>query len=144
MKDAGTDGIREFVVDASVTLAWCFEEERSEYAKSVLHLLGRDACAYAPSIWPLEVANALLVGERRKRISPAGSNWFIQELLAFRIQVEALSVPDMTAIVVFARAYSLSVYDASYLNLAYRRTIPLATLDSNLKRAARDAGVEVL
>lgn len=143
-RDAGTEDIRQFVLDASVTLAWCFEEERGDYAKSVLSLLGGGASAHVPAIWPLEVANALLVGERRKRITAAGSNWFLQELLTFRIEVEPLRAEQAGRIMLFARAHSLTVYDASYLALAYRRALPLATADLNLRRAAKDAGVDLL
>jgi len=61
------DGTKRFVLDASVTLAWCFPDEGSKHTEAILDLLADGAEAIAPPIWPLEVANALLVGERRKR-----------------------------------------------------------------------------
>jgi predicted nucleic acid-binding protein len=68
----------------------------------------------------------------------------MQELIGFCIEIEPLAAEQAGSIMVFARAHCLSIYDASYLALAYRRALPLATLDSNLKRAAKDAGVELL
>jgi hypothetical protein len=68
MKAAAT---KRFVVDASMTLAWCFSDESTAFTESVLDLLANGAEAIAPAIWPFEVANALLMGERRKRVTPA-------------------------------------------------------------------------
>jgi len=143
MRGAGTNH-RSFVLDASVVLAWCFEDERGEYAESVLEIVEGTVDVYAPSIWPLELRNGFLVAERRKRITVAQSTSFIQKIRSFNVQIEFGGIEELDHALLFARLYSLTVYDATYLSLAYRRGLPLATLDSNLRRAAKDAGVDLL
>jgi predicted nucleic acid-binding protein len=133
-----TDG---FVLDCSVTMAWCFDDEATPYTDGVRDSLA-DMRAVVPSIWPLEVANATIVGERRKRLDEARSQRFIVLLEALPIIVD-----DETAKQAFsdishlARAYQLSAYDASYLELAIRRGLPLACLDGKLRTAATASGV---
>lgn len=131
----------EFILDNSVAMAWGFEDEAEPYAKALLDLMPT-ARAYVPSLWPLEVANALLVGERRRRISPADTAKFLSLLGAFPITVDdettAKAWGDTLGL---ARAHHLSAYDAAYLELAMRRGLPLATLDSKLKDAAAALGV---
>lgn len=130
-----------FVLDASVTLAWAFEDEGGEYARDVLMRLEREeACTTA--LWPLEVSNGLLVAERRDRIDPAASTRFTRLLLSLPIVVESVErrrVFEQTR--VLARRGSLSAYDAHYLDLAIRHGIPLATLDQELRKAAENEGV---
>jgi predicted nucleic acid-binding protein len=135
--------LTRFVLDASVTLAWCFEDEASPYAEAVLEKLAPGA-AVVPSIWPLEVANALLVAERRKRLTRAKVTRFLQVLRSLPIVVDSEGgARALDTVLDLARAHGLSVYDAGYLELALRDGLPLATLDERLKRAARQAGVEV-
>ncbi len=124
------DGI---VIDGSVTMAWCFPDEDSPYATAVLKSV-QSYTICVPSIWPLEVANCLLVGERRQRLTQARSAQFIQLLAAFPIIVEPNPEPDPAEhtfrdILALARTQNLSAYDASYLSLAMRLGVPLATLD---------------
>jgi predicted nucleic acid-binding protein len=130
-----------FVLDASVTLAWAFEDEGGEYAREVLARLEREeACTTA--LWPLEVSNGLLVAERRDRIKPADSARFTSLLLALPIVVEPVDrrrVFEQTR--VLARRWNLSAYDAHYLELAIRYGIPLATLDDGLRQAAEEEGI---
>jgi predicted nucleic acid-binding protein len=131
----------EFVVDCSVTLAWCFHDEKDPYADAVA--AGFPAVqAFVPSLWPLEVANALLMGERRKRSTQADTaSW-----LAF-LNSLPISVDDETTTRAWgdtlnlARSHNLSAYDAAYLELALRRGLPLATLDNRLKAVAGAVGV---
>jgi predicted nucleic acid-binding protein len=132
----------EFVLDASITLAWFFDDETDPYADAVEDAL-TTATAFVPSLWYLEVANALLVGERRKRTTEAKVTQFLSLLKQLPI------VPDdETAYrawqesLVLARAHDLSVYDASYLELAMRHGLPLASNDAKLKAAAKSVGVE--
>ena len=131
-----------FVLDASVTLAWAFEDEGGEYARDVLgRLEGEEACTTA--LWPLEVSNGLLVAERRDRIEPAAAARFARLLLALPIVVEPVDrrrVFEQAR--VLARRWDLSAYDAHYLELAIRYGIPLATLDEKLRKAAEKEGVE--
>jgi predicted nucleic acid-binding protein len=131
----------EFVLDCSVTLAWFYEDESDAYAESVEDSL-TEAVAFVPAIWWLEVANALVVGERRKRTTEAKVTGFLTLLGAMPIQADSETVirawQDSLGL---ARAHNLSVYDASYLELALRRGLPLATLDKGLKAAAKAIGI---
>jgi predicted nucleic acid-binding protein len=130
-----------FVLDCSLTVAWFFEDEANAYAQAVEDSL-RTASAVVPALWPLEVANALVVGERRKRATEAKVTTFLGLLRSLPITTD-----DETASrawhesIHLARTHHLSVYDAVYLELALRRGLPLATLDDKLKAAAGAAGV---
>jgi predicted nucleic acid-binding protein len=126
----------EFILDTSVAMAWCFEDEANPYADAVLDSL-IDNAALAPSIWPLEVGNVLLVAERRKRISQSDSMRFLELLNSLPIKVEILSEQRMfEAILNLARKQKISSYDASYLDLALQTGLKLATLDQPLRKAA--------
>jgi len=132
-----------FVLDASVTLAWAFEDERDAMAERVLDELERSEAA-TPHVWPLEVANALVVAERRGRISPADANRFGALLLDLPLVVDPLERRrPLTEVRRLARAHGLTAYDASYLELALRLGVPLATGDRALAAAARDTGVDL-
>jgi predicted nucleic acid-binding protein len=129
--------IKRFVVDNSVVMVWCFEDETSDYADKVLESLA-DAVAIVPAIWTLEVANTLLVAERRQRLSESKSTQFIQLLRTLPIQVIQEPFPLRNdEIITLAREQRLSSYDAAYLDLAKREAVPLATLDKSLRRAAK-------
>lgn len=131
-----------FVLDASVTLAWAFEDERDSRAERVLDRVSGSE-AIVPSIWPLEIANALLVAERRRRIKPQDANRLTHLLLALPIVVDPVERRrPMEAVRRLARTHALSSYDASYLELALRLGIPIATLDTRLAAAAQSAGAE--
>ena len=134
----------DFVIDNSVVMAWCFQDETSQYADDILDRLENTA-GFAPSIWPLEVCNVLLVAERKRRISEAGSTRFIALLAELPIIVEQES-PDrmIKEIFALARKHRLSSYDASYLDLAMRKGFPIATLDKGLLAAAKRSEVPVL
>jgi len=133
-----------FVLDTSVALAWCFEDETSAAADGILDLLVSSE-GIVPAIWPVEVGNALLAGERRRRITPAETGRSLELLRNLNIHVEntgpGLHVEDLEAV---ARSQRLSVYDAAYLSLAIREGIPLATLDRALAQAARRVGISLL
>jgi predicted nucleic acid-binding protein len=133
---------RRFVVDTSVVMAWCFKDEGTPYADRVLESLTA-ASALVPPIWPLEVVNVLLAAERRKRLTEADSLRFITLLNQLPIRVELPSSTEslMIRILPMARKYGLSSYDASYLDLAMRNGLPLATLDKKLQAAATKAKV---
>ncbi|TVR66324.1 MAG: PIN domain-containing protein [Gemmatimonadales bacterium] len=133
-----------FVLDASVVLSWAFEDERDASALRVLERL-RESEAVTSSIWPLEVSNALLAAQRRGRIDPADAARFASHLLVLPIVVEPVerraSLVDLRRL---AQDHDLSSYDASYLDVALRRGIPLATMDMALSRAAESAGVALV
>ena len=129
------------VLDGSVALAWCFPDEKAPYPQAVLDSLAT-ARAVVPSVWPLEVANALLVGERRKRSTQADTAHWIAFLRSLPITVDPETVARAWGdTLTLARAQSLTEYDAAYLELALRRGLPLATLDDQLKAAVAAVGV---
>jgi predicted nucleic acid-binding protein len=133
-----------FVLDCSVTMAWCFEDEASLYADQVLERLAEEE-ALVPSLWALEVSNVLIVGERRKRIQPADSARFLAMLSDLPIRMEQ-DIPGRTfhTVLPLAREQRLSAYDAAYLELALRRGIPIATTDTKVRPAAQALGVPLL
>lgn len=134
----------DFVVDNSVVMAWCFQDETSQYADYVLDRL-EEATAFVPSIWSLEVGNVLLVAERKDRISEADSARFISLLSELPIIVEQESPERMIGeIFTLAREHKLSSYDASYLDLAMRKGLSIATLDKNLLAAVKRCKVPIL
>lgn len=129
------------VLDASVTLAWAFEDEGNGYPDSVLESL-IEAEASVPIIWPLEVGNALLAAERRGRLNQAATVQFLALLWQLPIVVEPERPERMLGeILSLAREQGLSTYDATYLHLAMRQGVPLATTDELLRQAATRAGV---
>jgi predicted nucleic acid-binding protein len=131
----------EFVLDGSVTLAWAFDDETSPYTEAVADSLDKIP-AIVPQLWPLEVANGLLVGARHKRTTEAKVAAFLTLLAKLPIAVD-----DQTALRAWqetlhlAQAQNLSAYDAAYLELAMRHDMPMATIDEQLKRAAAVVGV---
>lgn len=128
---------QQFVLDNSVAMAWCFEDERGQYSISVLRILGMCE-AFVPSFWPLEVGNALIVAERRKRIDKVESDKFIERLNLFPINIEIHDPKRIfSEIVPLAREHQLSTYDAAYLDLALRRNLPIAALDASIVKAAK-------
>src|ERR1700674_4334140 len=132
------DDTRQFVLDASVAVAWCFEDESTKFTESVLSLLANGAEALVPSIWPLEIANALLIAERRKRITLARSTALLLQIAGLPVSVWPIDAKQaFEQILPIARHQSLSEYDAAYLDLAVRRGLPLATLDGQLRRSAK-------
>jgi len=129
------------VVDCSVTMAWCFEDECDELADAVLDSLA-DGEAWVPSLWPLEVANVLVAAERRRRLTAADSARFIELLMGLPIVVDDRSHERaLSQVLAAARQLGISVYDASYLELAMRLGATLATRDAQLQAAAAAAGV---
>jgi predicted nucleic acid-binding protein len=131
----------QFVVDASIVMAWCFADEVDIYADNVLDAL-TTAKAFVPSIWPLEIGNVLLAAERRKRLSEADSSRFLTLLSQLPITMEPEPPQRMLReILALARECRLSTYDASYLDLAMRSGLPIATNDESLRKAAKKVRV---
>jgi predicted nucleic acid-binding protein len=131
------------VIDASVALAWCFPDEASDYADSVLLALENET-AIVPAIWAVELANALLVGERRKRIHQPEVRRFVELVMGLSVvQDGQASANTVSNIVPLGREYNLSAYDAAYLDVAVRHEIPLATLDHALRKACTTAGIKI-
>ena len=142
MKAGGT---KRLVLDASVAVAWCFPEESTSFTEGVLDLLASGTEALTAAIWPFELANALLMGERRKRISVAQVTTVLQRISALPITVDPIRTDTaFSQILSVARQEQLTEYDAAYLELALREGLPLATLDNGLRRAARNAGIALV
>ena len=134
----------DFVLDCSVSISWIFSDEHSDYAEAVLRLLENQQ-AIVPSIWFLEMANVLLVGERRGRITQAQTSQALLLLAALDILVDDKTENQaFSTTLALGREQKLAAYDAAYLELAIRLEIPLATLDERLATAANRCGVIVL
>lgn len=132
-----------FVLDASVALSWAFEDESSAFADRVLSILDSEP-AIVPPIWPMEIANALIMAERRGRSDLAASNRFVMLVASLPIEVE--SPPrglGLEEILNLSRELRISSYDASYLELAIRKGIKLASEDRRLVQAATQIGVSL-
>jgi len=133
-----------FVLDCSVALAWVLPDEGSAYADGLLdRLVAEDAVV--PPVWPLEVGNVLLVALRQKRIRKTELEPIVERLARLPIEIDIGATDHaLAAVLVLAGQHGLTTYDASYLDLAQRRKLPLATLDKQLRAACRAAKVEVL
>lgn len=133
-----------FVIDNSVVMTWCFQDEVVPYADAVLDKL-TEATALVPAIWPLEVINVLLVAEHKNRLYVADSTRFLSLLARLPIVVDR-SWPErmMKDLLALGRTYSLSSYDTAYLELAMRQGLPIATLDKKLLEAARQVDIPIL
>jgi predicted nucleic acid-binding protein len=130
-----------FVIDASLTASWHFEDERSAAAEAILESLEHEA-AYAPLIWWFEIRNVIALGERRKRATQEQTAGFIAFLSQLPIGLDSL--PDDEQVMALARKHGLTFYDAAYLELAQREGVALATLDKELVTAARAEGVSLM
>ena len=139
------DATKSLVLDASVPLAWCFEDESAALPERLLGILETGTEMLTPSIWPLEVANALLMAERRKRITNAQATTFLRRIS--KLPIVVLPTPPERAfdhILPVARQHQITEYDAAYVELALRQALPLATLDAKLRRAAYSAGIALV
>jgi predicted nucleic acid-binding protein len=132
------------VIDSSITLAWFFEDERSDAAEAVLHQVA-GAGAIVPALWRLEVANGLQMAVRRARIDAAFRDASLADLRALPIAVDPETDHQAwTATLKLADRCRLTLYDAAYLELAQRVSLPLATFDQELRAAAGSVGVTLL
>jgi predicted nucleic acid-binding protein len=133
-----------FVVDNSIVMTWCFQDEMVPYAEAVLDSLA-EAVAVVPAIWPLEVINVLLVAERNGRLHEADSVRFVSLIGQLPIMVDR-SWPErlMRDLLAIGRIHNLSSYETAYLELAMRQGLPIATLDKRLHQAARRIDLPIL
>ena len=128
------------VVDASILVAWAFDEVNA-VASEARERMRRETAA-APALWWFEVRNALIQGERRGRFTELGTARFLRDISRLAIDVDRM--PGEHAILTLARRHRLTVYDTAYLELALREALPLATLDEALVAAARAEGVPLV
>lgn len=135
----------DWVLDASIALAWALPDETSLQADQFLSRVSRKDVLWVPSLWWYEVANALILAERRKRLTEADGIQLRELYGMLPIKTDVIiGLDTIERLRTLAREYGLSAYDAAYLELALRRGLRLATLDQNLQSAARKAGVRIL
>ena len=131
----------EIVVDNSIVMCWCFADQATERSDAVLAHLRKNK-AVVPAVFPLELGNAVVASERRKKLSRADAQHFLRLIQALPLRVDQeLPQRQLGDILALARQYDLSTYDASYLDLSMRAGLALATEDGSLRGAARRAGV---
>ena len=134
-----------FVLDASIVLTWCFPDENSPLADHVISLFKNGGSALVPSFWPHEVLNALLMGEKRKRISQEAVESFLSDLAILPISLDVLPAQAIFEKVQhLSREHSLTAYDAAYLDLAVENRLALATLDESLITACKKSGTPLI
>ena len=132
-----------FVLDCSVAISWCLVDEDNDYANEVLALMP-DAEAFVPGIFTLEIANTLLVAERRNRMTSTQTASAINLIQSMPIEIDAqTSAMALEATLTLGREQGLASYDAAYLELAIRLGLPLVTLDTRLAEAATHCSVLV-
>lgn len=133
-----------FIADASVAVGWVHPAQVTRQTAAMLDAIAEGATLEVPALWPLEVANALIVLVRRRKLTDderqAGLGW----LRGLRLRVDHdMAHLAFSRLSELAAAYQLSVYDAAYLELAQRRTLVLGCKDGPLRKAARRAGVSL-
>lgn len=132
------------VIDASIALSWCFEDEASPETDQLLERV-RDDGAIVPGLWHLELGNVLLQAERRSRIGTGDVTTRLELIADLPITTDPETASRAwREVLALARAEQLTTYDASYLELAVRRGLPLATRDADLANAGRRLGLDVL
>lgn len=135
----------EFVVDASIGIAWVHPGQATAQSEALLDAMAEGAIARAPALWALETANGLLVLERRRKLNDAERRAALDALAGLAVVLDheaaALAFGKLSKL---AERRGLSVYDAAYLELAIRRKLPLACKDGPLRTAARRARVKLL
>ena len=135
--------MREFVLDASFALCWCFDDEATPQTESTLTSLeNQEAIAWVPAIWRYEMLNGLGKGVTRGRLTRDKALLFWQEVQALPVRVADVAVNE--TLLELALKHNLAVYDACYLSLTQARRLPLATVDGKLQQAAESAGVQVI
>ncbi|HET9069546.1 MAG TPA: type II toxin-antitoxin system VapC family toxin [Amaricoccus sp.] len=132
------------VIDASLTMAWYFDDEKTQTTEELFDRVSRFG-ALVPNHWKLEVANALQMALRRRRVTAEFRDQSLADLAELPIAIEAdTATYAWTTTVRMADRFGLTIYDATYLELANRRGLPLATLDRELRAAAAALDVSLL
>ncbi len=131
-----------FVLDASVALSWCFEDQQTPLGEATLSALKSSASPVVPPLWMYEVINVLALACRKNLMDKATAAMFWGKVsrVAEIFENASDTAPQIMA---FSARHGLTAYDAAYLELACRENLPLATLDNELKKAARAAGVRL-
>jgi len=125
-------------------MRWCFENTSTPYAEEVLEQLLVGQQAYVPALWLYEVVSVLAKAQRTASLSAEKVHGFLEDLKSLDIKVDDESIVHILGDVHrLAVEFGLSGYDAAYLELAIRKSLPLATLDEDLQKAAHIAGIEL-
>jgi len=133
-----------FVLDCSIAVSWCFEDEASEVCDALLERV-RDEGALVPSLWHLELGNVMIQAERRGRVMSADVTTRLELIGDLPIVTDGETpLRALHEILALARAENLTTYDAAYLELAIRRGLPLATNDKRLRSAGKNRGVQII
>ena len=135
--------VKGLVVDCSVSAAWCLKDEANEAADSVLHSLAAGG-GLVPALWAVEMANILVMAERRGRISASDGERAVELLKRLPLRMDPPDVETMRRVRLVAREHGLTAYDACYLELSLRCGLPLATFDGDLASAAKRSGVTLV
>jgi len=130
------------VVDSSVTGAWCLRDEHNAAADRLLATVAEHG-GVVPALWPAEMANILIMAERRGRIGPADAERAVALIRRLPLAIEPADGETLGRTRALAREHGLTAYDAWYLEVALRLALPLATFDAALGSAAERAGVTV-
>lgn len=133
-----------FVLDSSVALAWVLPDEANPTLDYLCDRLTDDV-ALVPPVWPLEIGNVLLIAVKRGRLTAKDVSQLVTELRALPLEIDAASTERaLEDTLALARKHDLTTYDASYLEIAKRRDMPLATLDTKLRKACLSAKITLL
>jgi len=138
--------VSRFALDASTVLTWCFPDEEAQKAEEISERIASGETVVVPAFWRHEILNALLVGERRKRLTPELAQAFIADLNRLPVDIDERATREIVfnTTQALCRKHGLTAYDAAYLEIALRNDCPLATADDDLKRAAVAEGIQLL
>lgn len=131
-----------FVLDASVALSWCFEDQQTPFTEATLAALKGNASPVVPPLWMYEILNVLALA-RRKHLMDKATAATLWGKMSRAAEVVENAGDTANKIMELSERHGLTAYDAAYLELAFRESLPLATLDDDLKKAARAAGVRL-
>ena len=135
----------QFVLDCSISISGCFLDGKNPYAMNILNNLDNNQQVIVPSLWYTEIANVLLVGLRKKRLTLSDLQKYLTLVTNLPIVLDEQPImQSMPQILHLAQLYDLTAYDAGYLEVAMILGIPIATLDNDLVKAARIAEVPLM
>lgn len=137
--------MKAFVLDVSACMPWCCEDETTPASEEMLEWAIEGSELHVPSLWAREILNVVGVTIKRRRITPDRGREFLAQLAMLNLRIDRPPlVTDFPRLHSLASAYELTAYDVAYLDLAKRLSLPLATRDDDLRRAAMAEGIEVL
>ena len=137
--------MKAFVLDVSACMPWCCEDETTTASEEMLDWAKEGSELHVPSLWGWEILNAVGIAVKRRRITADRGKEFLEQIATLNFKIDrSPQVPDLPRLHVLATTYQLTAYDVAYLDLARRLSLPLATCDFDLSKAAVSAGIEVL